>query len=123
MTVVLGSSGYVCAGFTDVAWFTSKTSLGKCVTSERSFLCSLRNASARPIRFDVKRKSFAMIHHPDHGPIFGAAPDLLISDNCNSNSKSISFLGHSYDAGSAPSDVLMGENYFTVADYEVFQLL
>lgn len=123
MTIVLGTNGHVCAGFSDMAWFTSKTSLGSCVSSEKSFLCCLRNASSRPARFPVKRKSFALIHHADHGPIFGAAPDLLISDNCNSNNKSISFLGHSYDAGTAPTNILMGENYFSVADYEVFQLV
>lgn len=120
MTVVLGSNGHVCAGFTDASWFTSKTSLGKCVTSEKSFLCSLWSTTSRPMRFDVKRKSFALIHHPEHGPIFGAAPDLLISDNCNANNKSISFLGHSYDSGNAPTNALLGENYFCVADYEVF---
>ena len=120
MTVVLSSGGQVCAGFTDVAWFTSKTSLGKCLTSNHSFLCSLWPSPAT--RFDLKRKSFALIHHSDYGPIFGAAPDLMISDNCNCNTKSASFLGHSYEAGAAPSTGLLGQNYFSVADYEVFKL-
>lgn len=122
MTVVLGSDGHVCAGFSDVPWFTGKTSLGKCMSSDKSFLCTLSSPSWRPTRFDVKRKSFALIHHPDHGPIFGAAPDLLISDACNANNSSTSYLGHSYEAGSAPTDALLGANNFVVADYEVFQL-
>lgn len=120
MTVVLAGNGHVCAGFSDAAWFTSKTSLGKSVSSEKSFLCSLWSTTCRPTRFDLKRKSSAFIHHPDRGPIFGAGPDLLISDNCNANNKSISFLGHSYDSGNAPTNTLLGENYFAVTDYEVF---
>ena len=123
MTVVLSSKGYVCAGFADVAWSTGKTSLGKCVLSEKSFLCSLRKSISLSKRFDLKRKSFALIHHSDYGPIFGAAPDLSIRDNCNAASTSVSFLGHSYDALDSHDDVLMGENTFCVADYEVFELI
>ena len=37
----------------------------------------------RLMKFDIKKKMFAVSHHPNCGPIFGAGADLFISDNCN----------------------------------------
>lgn len=54
------------------------------------------------------------------GPIFGAGADLLISNNCNTNTDSYSNLPHSYDGPSANCGSLLGDYNFLVTDYEVY---
>ncbi len=66
---------------------------------------------------------FAIAHHSEYGPVFGAGADLSISNNCNQNSDSYSNLPHSYDGENASSSILMGDYNFTVLDYEVFTLI
>ena len=78
------TSGYIGGGFTDVPWSTSPAGKGRYVASDHSFLFSLHCPGGLNIRkFDIKKKMFAVSHHPNCGPIFGAGADLFISDNCN----------------------------------------
>jgi len=56
------------------------------------------------------------------GPMFGAGADLCITDNCNKEKSSYSNLPYSYASAQATSDLLMGEYYFTIEEYEVFAL-
>lgn len=125
MTIVASVSGHICAAFTDVPW-TSGTKSGRYFSSSQSFICFLyrTNSSDAPVKFGIKKKSFAVVHHPNFGPVFGAGSDLSISDKCNSNSNSYSNLLHSYDCEILlPSKFfLMGSYNFTVKDYEVFSL-
>ena len=44
---------------------------------------SLSCSGPNVCKFDIKKKLFAVSHHPSCGPIFGAGADLFISDNCN----------------------------------------
>lgn len=122
--IVLGSNGELCGGFSDVPWSKTGASRGRYVASEKAFLFTLmNNADVPPTKFDVVKKMFAISHHSEYGPVFGAGADLLISSNCNSNADSYSNLPHSYDGENASCDILMGDYNFTVIDYEVFTLI
>ncbi|GAB6028325.1 hypothetical protein CHUAL_002498 [Chamberlinius hualienensis] len=120
MVLVLGARGEICGGFSDVPW--GKTSdKGRYVTSEKAFLFTLiNNQDIPPTKFDVVKKMFAIAHHSEFGPMFGAGADLCIASNCNANIESYSNLPHSYDGEGACNSMLMGDYNFTVLDYEVF---
>ncbi|XP_053206850.1 uncharacterized protein LOC128391045 [Panonychus citri] len=122
-TLILGHNGDICGGFTDVPWSIPADPKGRYITSEKSFLFSLINReSTDPIKFDVIKKRFAIVHHQRYGPIFGGGADLAISDKCNSNMESYSNLPHSFDGEHANNYILMGDYHFCVKDYEVFTL-
>jgi hypothetical protein len=44
-----------------------------------------------------RKKLFAVSHHPDCGPVFGAGADLFLCDECDRQPDSYSNLPHSYD--------------------------
>ncbi|CAN8024106.1 unnamed protein product [Ixodes persulcatus] len=121
--IVLGSPGQLCGGFSDVPW--GKTGgRGRYIPSEKAFLFTLiNNADMPPTKFDIVKKMFAISHHPEYGPIFGAGADLSIANHCNSNMESYSNLPHSYDGEGASCTLLMGDYNFSVLDYEVFTTL
>ncbi|XP_076316734.1 BTB/POZ domain-containing protein 9 isoform X2 [Tachypleus tridentatus] len=121
--VVLGPHGGMCGGFSDVPW--GKTGgRGRYFPSDKAFIFSLINsADVPPTKFEVTKKMFAIAHHPDYGPIFGAGADLCLANNCNANLESYSNLPHSYDGENASCTLLMGSYNFTVVDYEVFTTL
>lgn len=122
-TIILGHNGDLCGGFTDIPWSIPADPKGRYITSEKSFLFSLINReSTDPIKFDVIKKRFAIVHHQRYGPIFGGGADLALSDNCDANMESYSNLPHSYDGEHANNYILMGHYYFCVKDYEVFTI-
>ncbi|XP_022661389.1 uncharacterized protein LOC111267390 [Varroa jacobsoni] len=119
--LVLGSSGQLCGGFTDVPFVRTNGGRAKYSTTDRAFLFSLINLIKRPAtRFNIIKKMFAIASHPEFGPIFGAGADLSIANNCNVSMECYSNLPHTYDGEGASSTLLMGGYNFTVADYEVF---
>lgn len=130
LTLVLSKSGHLSGGFSDVAWSRGDgKGRGRYAASEAAFLFTLVNpdqptsASSVPARFGVKKKMFAIAHHANFGPVFGAGADLSISDGCHlAESSSYSNLPHSYDGENASSGTLFGDYNFTVVDYEVFTL-
>ncbi|RWS14833.1 Serine-enriched protein-like protein, partial [Dinothrombium tinctorium] len=96
--LVCGTNGEVCGGFSDVPWSTPSSSRGKYVASEKAFIFTLiNNSDVPPTKFEVVKKAFAIVNHPDYGPVFGAGADLSISSNCNTNMESYSNLPHSFD--------------------------
>lgn len=122
MVLVLGTHGEICGGYSDVPW--GKTSVkGRYMASDKAFLFTLvNNQEMPPTKFNVVKKMFAIAHHSEFGPIFGAGADLCIANNCSANMDSYSNLPHSYDGDGACSSVLMGDYNFTVLDYEVFTI-
>lgn len=121
-TVILGSNGNLCGGFSDQPW-RSDIPRGIYMPSTRAFLFTLTNSEGvPPSKFDVTHPKYATLHHPRHGPMFGAGADLCISDECSERPESYSNLPHSYDGPKASSSLLMGDYNFTVKDYEVFGL-
>jgi hypothetical protein len=118
-TLVKSDTGYVCGGFTNIPW-SRPTGKGRYIASDHSFLFSLYNPHRRqPRQFSIKKKLFAVSHHPDCGPVFGAGADLFICDGCDKVGDSYSNLPHSYDGEQASSTCLMGEYSFMVEEYEV----
>ena len=89
-------SGCVGGGYTDIPW-SRPNGKGKYVPSEKSFLFSLYSQGKPPTKFEIKKKLFAVSHHPDCGPVFGAGADLFICDGCDQLTDSYSNLPHSYD--------------------------
>lgn len=122
ITVVLGTNGNLCGGFSDQPW-RSDIPRGKYMPSKRAFLFTLINSEGTPpSKFDVTHPKYATLHHPRYGPMFGAGADLCISDECHERPESYSNLPHSYDGPQASCSLLMGEYNFIVKDYEVFGL-
>ncbi|KAH9408119.1 hypothetical protein TYRP_011778 [Tyrophagus putrescentiae] len=126
-TLVRGSRGHLSGGFSDVAWSRGDgKGRGRYAPSEAAFLFTLSSSFDQhqtiPARFDVK-KMFAIAHHANSGPVFGAGADLSISDRCHlADGGSYSNLPHSYDGENASNETLFGDYNFTVVDYEVFTL-
>eukprot|EP00090_Calanus_glacialis_P005423 TRINITY_DN14201_c0_g1_i5.p1 TRINITY_DN14201_c0_g1~~TRINITY_DN14201_c0_g1_i5.p1 ORF type:complete len:545 (-),score=143.55 TRINITY_DN14201_c0_g1_i5:24-1658(-) len=117
--LVKSDTGYVSGGFTAIPW-SRPTGKGRYIASDNSFLFSLYSPQRRqPRQFAIKKKLFAVSHHPDCGPVFGAGADLFICDNCDKVGDSYSNLPHSYDGDQASSSCLMGEYSFMVEEYEV----
>ena len=142
IVIVKSDTGYICGGFTEVPWSTPASGKGRYVASDHSFLFSLHCPTGPNVRkFDIKKKLFAVSHHPNCGPIFGAGADLFIANNCDKvkdqekkicNDKNIlmqvcdsySNLPHSYTGSGdyqhpPTSSSLMGEYNFLVEEYEV----
>lgn len=113
LLLVQCSRGEVIGGYSEARWAAGGA--GGYIPAERAFLFAL---SEPPARYTLLKKAFALCYHPDCGPIFGAGADLLISNNCNTNSESYSNL-HSYGDQLAPASLASDYN-FTVRDYEVF---
>ncbi|XP_003738143.1 uncharacterized protein LOC100898299 [Galendromus occidentalis] len=121
--VVLGTSGQLCGGFTDVPFARTNGRRCKYSASEKAFLFSLVNAAnLPPTRFDIQRKMFAILSDANFGPIFGAGADLSIADECNISMESYSNFPHTFGGEGASCTLLMGDYNFTVLDYEVFTL-
>lgn len=122
--ILQGENGELCGGFSDVPWGKTNARRGRYVASDKAFLFTLiNNCDLQPTKFDIVKKMFAIVHHSDYGPVFGAGADLSISSECNSNLESYSNLPHSYDGENASSTILMGDYNFSVYDYEVFTII
>ena len=121
--IAMGTNGNICGGYADAPWGKSNNSRGRYVPSEKAFLFTLVNNSDQPpTKYELTKKMFAFVHHPDFGPVFGAGADLSISSNCHQSMDSYSNMPHSYDGDGASSSLLMGDYNFTIVDYEVFTL-
>ena len=88
--------GCIGGGYTDIPW-SRPVGKGRYVSSDKSFLFSLHNPGRSPAKFEIKKKLFAVSHHPECGPVFGAGADLFICDGCDQQADSYSNLPHSYD--------------------------
>jgi TLD len=121
--IVQGSRGDISGGFTEVA-FTKNSRKGGYINSDRSFLFALHSPQPnfQIAKYDVVKKPYSICYHKDCGPIFGAGADLLIANNCNTNTDSYSNMPHSYDGLNANYTSLFGDYNFMVQDYEVFTI-
>ena len=69
------------------------------------------------------QQQYAMRCNSSRGPVFGAGPDLIISNNANTDTSSYSRLGHTYECPPGQQQTFFtGSTQFTVTDYEVFGL-
>jgi hypothetical protein len=90
-----------------------------------SFLFTLTNPHNIPARrfpLKVERKRQAIYCDPGNGPRFN---DIGVSNNCNTNIISCSYLGYCYtnDTGLDAKVVFTGSFKFRVKEIEVFEII
>jgi hypothetical protein len=124
LTVILDTKGNIFGGFTPVKWESLTCNYYKADDSQKSFLFTLKNPHNIPARrFAVKaeEKHRAIYCNSERGPYFG---DIAVSDDCNGNTGSFTYLGHAYtnDTGLDEWVVFTGSQYFRVKEIEVFEI-
>jgi len=68
-------------------------------------------------------EEYAIYCDDTSGPSFGAGCDLFISDRANTDERTYSNLGHTYQRPPGQQNTFFtGARNFTVTDYEVFGL-
>ena len=68
-------------------------------------------------------EAYAIFCRVTDGPSFGGGSDLYISDHANTDNRTYSNLGHTYNLPPGQqSTFFTGTKNFTVTDYEVFGL-
>jgi len=110
-------------GFTTQSWSSSN----EWKRDSEAFLYFLRssNTKQKPQKWAIKAgcEENAIYGSSSHGPRFGGGADLILHNNCNSNnSNKRSYNNPSSYNGPTSNDVLAGESYFLVRDYEVYQV-
>jgi hypothetical protein len=123
VTLILTTNGCIFGGFTPLAWDSSGGY--KADPTGKSFVFSLvnpRGGSAH--RFPLKNASSAIWCGSSYGPIFGDGHDIHIADKSNANNSSYSILDRGYqnDTGVGATEVLAGQQRFTVKEMEIFSL-
>jgi hypothetical protein len=93
--------------------------------SQKSFLFTLKNPlniPARRFALKAEKKYVAIYCSSRWGPRFGW--DIAVSDNCNANTRSCTYLGDTYtnDTGLDKYVVFTGSTYFRVKEIEVFEI-
>jgi hypothetical protein len=123
LTVILNKDGNIFGGFTPVKW-GSNTSF-KADDSLKSFLFTLKNPHNFPAKkFALKGETrhLAICCDSETGPDFH---DIGVSDNCNTNTNSSTFLfGSIYtnDTGQDKTTFFTGSGNYKVKDIEVFEI-
>jgi hypothetical protein len=125
LTVILDTKGNIFGGFTPVKWESSGCS--KVDDSLRSFLFTLKNPHNIPARrFALKAEysTHAIYCNSQYGPCFSGRCDILVSDNCNTNTRSQTDVGWNYtnDTELDNEIVFTGSKHFQVEEIEVFEI-
>jgi hypothetical protein len=123
LTVILDTNGNIFGGFTPVKW-ESEHGL-KADRSQKSFLFTLKNPDNIPARrfaLKAEKKHLAISCDSGWGPTFGN--DMGVSDNCNANTGSNTYLGRAYtnDTGLDNGIVFTGSRFFQVKEIEAFEI-
>jgi hypothetical protein len=132
LTVILDTEGNIFGGFTPLEWESrewngqhgKENNTLKTDDSLRSFLFTLknpRNIPAKRFALREEKKQWAAVCTAGKGPDFY---DITISDNCNVNTRSFTYLGVVYtnDTGLDSDIVFTGSQYFQVEEVEVFEI-
>jgi len=113
---------YVFGGYTDIPWESSGGPWGY---TSNAFIFSLRNKEGLgPFKSLVENPSQAIYRYSGYGPVFGHG-DIFIANNANSNQRSYTDFGDSYNVSSGVQGwrtILAGTHYFKPDDWEVFYL-
>jgi hypothetical protein len=128
----LDTKGNIFGGFTPVAWesrvwngkYGDETNCLKADDSLKSFLFTLKNphnVAARRFALKAEKKHWAIFCHSGWGPNFN---DIRVSDNCNANTDSDTYLGTVYtnDTGLDGETFFAGSPQFKVKEIEVFEI-
>jgi hypothetical protein len=132
LTLIEDTEGNIFDGFTLVEWESRKhngkrgleDNRWKADPSLKSFLFTLKNPHNLPARkfaLKAKNKDRAIYCRSSWGPHFR---DIGVSENCNANTDSGSYLGNSYanDTGLDGETVLTGSFQFRVKEIELFEI-
>jgi hypothetical protein len=127
LTLILDTAGNIFGGFTPVEWESRTGTWRQCSKvdpSLKSFLFTLKNPDNFPARkFALKggQKDKAINCACSWGPHFW---DIAVSDNCNADTLSSTYLGLSYanDTGQNGPTLFTGSPHFTVKEIEVFEI-
>jgi len=124
---IIKVNNYIFGGYTDVSW--SSPSSGGYASSSKSFIYSLYNINGyAPVKLQIAsgRKQYAIYRDSSHGPRFGGANDIYISNNAASNRQSHTYCGITYPLPPGYSSCCSsctfyaGSYKFTPTDIEVF---
>ena len=114
LIIIQTTSGYRFGGYTSKSW--TKPSSNSFVKDELAFIFSLNLLR----KFEIKIPEQAVGHYQNEGPVFGYGHCIHIVSECLHNNGSYHSSSSSYEGMNQLS--LTNESYFTVADYEVFQI-
>jgi hypothetical protein len=130
LIIIADTNGYLFGGFTPLVWKTDNDY--KEDTSLKSFIFTLKNPHGLPAQiFRLRSKSSAIccccysrssVSFP--GFAFGGGHDIGVGGHCNTEAKSYTYFGHSYDnnTGVARESFFTGSQHFTVQEIEVFEI-
>jgi hypothetical protein len=126
------AGGFVFGGFAAVEWESPPEWMYKGDDSLKSFLFTLKNPHNIPARkFALRAEKKHRAIHCDSawGPTFGGfyggtLHDMLVSGNCDTNTRSFTELGGTYanDIGLDGKTVFTGSEHFKVKEIEVFEI-
>jgi hypothetical protein len=132
LVVILDTDGNIFGGYTPVEWESrapnsnwDNSNCFKADPSLKSFLFTLKNPHNFPARrfaLKAEKKDEAIFCNSSCGPYFGN--DIGVSDNCNKNTGSHTWLGPSYtnDTGLRGKTFFTGSESFQVKEIEVFEI-
>jgi hypothetical protein len=98
LVIVRTVAGYVCGGFTSVAF--NKANAWIPSTDNQSFVFTLinpHNIAPTMCPLKIANAAYTIYGHENYGPIFGGGHDLYIVNNANTVVGSYSILNHSYE--------------------------
>jgi hypothetical protein len=131
LTIIETTKGFIFGGYIACEWDSSGQ--WKCDDSLKSFLFTLKNPhhlSSRTFPLNPDRKQDTILCYPSAQMVwFGISGAIAIFDNCNVNNNShnrgfgISQPSFVNDTGLPGSTLFTGEEYFTVKELEIFEIL
>ena len=114
LIIIQTTSGYRFGGYTSKSWTKPNSSIW--IKDELAFVFSLNLLR----KFEIKIPEQAIGHYGSDGPVFGYGHCIHIVSECLHNNKSYHDSSSSYEGMNQL--IFVKEKYFTVADYEVFQI-
>jgi hypothetical protein len=128
VSLILSTNDYIFGGYTPLPWRSRDNWVGD--PSLMSFIFTIKNPHNLPAQiFKQQRESNAIYDDSSYGPVFGGysgySCDLQLSDECGSSNKSSSNIGTTFanNTGRPGTEVLTGEEHFTVEELEVFEVI
>jgi hypothetical protein len=126
LTLIKTTRGYIFGGCTRATWTPDAENRYKQDNSAYIFSLKNKDNCALKIKIIWQKEKYAICCMASSGPVFGCGYDIYISNNCNTNTDSVSNLGNSYSSYTSkynPKEFLAGAEYFQVAELEVYQII
>jgi hypothetical protein len=114
ISMIATNYGKTIGGYSDQTW----NATGGYKTSSNSFLFSITDKEVYPL-VNVPNHN-AIYARSDYGPTFGDNHEFYISNNCNIDHTSYTWLGNTYDPKGKSREQIGGFDTFNVMEIEVF---